>query len=189
MRMILQRLRALLRRNRMERELNEEIGIHLAMQEEEFRHEGMDAASAHAAALRQFGGVAQSKEDYRDRRGLPWLESAARDLRYGLRGMRRTPGFTLAAVLSLALGIGANTAIFSLFHTLMLRLLPVERPQELVSLYRTGGWIESRWGTSDANRKAKFYELTRAGRKQIAQESEDWERTVALMQRFLRPAE
>ena len=142
MRMILQRLRALLRRNRMERELNEEIGIHLAMQEEEFRHQGMDAASARAAALRQFGGVAQAKEDYRDRRGLPWLESAARDLRYGLRGLRRTPGFTLAAVLSLALGIGANTAIFSLFHTLMLRLLPVEKPHELVSLYGTGGWIK-----------------------------------------------
>ncbi len=51
------------------------------------------------------------------------------------------------------------------------------------------GWIQSKWGTSDSNRKAKFYELTRAGRKQIAQESEDWERTVALMERFLRPAE
>ena len=110
------------------------------MQEEEFRRQGMDPAAARAAALREFGGVAQAKEDYRDRRGVPWLESAARDLRYGLRGLRRTPGFTVAAVLSLALGIGANTAIFSLFHTLMLRLLPVERPQELVSMYRTGGW-------------------------------------------------
>ena len=139
---IFQRLRALLRGSRLERELNEEIGIHLAMQEEEFRSQGMDPASARAAALRQFGGVAQTKEDVRDRRGVPWLESAARDLRYGLRGLRRTPGFTVAAVLSLALGIGANTAIFSLFHTLMLRLLPVERPQELVSMQRTGGWIK-----------------------------------------------
>jgi putative ABC transport system permease protein len=137
---IFQRLIALLRGNRLEHELNEEIGIHLAMQEEEFRSQGMDLDSAHTAALREFGGVAQAKEDYRDRRGVPWLESAARDLRYGLRGLRRTPGFTIAAVLSLALGIGANTAIFSLFHTLMLRLLPVERPQELVSMYRTGGW-------------------------------------------------
>ena len=141
MRTFWQRLTGLLRGRRLERELNEEIGIHLAMQEEEFRKQGMAPAAAHAAALREFGGVAQTKEDYRDRRGVPWLESAARDLRYGLRGLRRTPGFTIAAVLSLALGIGANTAIFSLFHTLMLRLLPVEKPQELVSLYQTGGWI------------------------------------------------
>jgi hypothetical protein len=117
--------------------LNEEIRIHLAMQEEEFRRRGMDPAAARAAALREFGGVSQTKEEVRDRRGVPWLESTARDLRYGLRGLRRTPGFTIAAVLSLALGIGANTAIFSLFHTLMLRLLPVEKPHELVSLYRT----------------------------------------------------
>ena len=140
MRIFWRRLMGLLRGNRLERELNEEIGVHLAMQEEEFRKQGMKPADARAAALREFGGVAQAKEEYRDRHGLPWLESAARDLRYGLRGLRRTPGFTLAAVLSLALGIGANTAIFSLFHTLMLRMLPVERPQELVSLYRTGGW-------------------------------------------------
>src|SRR5664279_1806642 len=142
MRMFWRRLAGLFRGNRLERELNEEIGIHLAMQEEEFRKRGMDPAAAHAAALREFGGVTQTREEVRDRRGVPWLESAARDLRYGLRGLRRTPGFTAAAVLSLALGIGANTAIFSLFHTLMLRLLPVERPHELVSLYRTGGWAK-----------------------------------------------
>src|SRR5450759_739996 len=142
MRMFWRRLSGIFRGNRLERELHEEIGIHLAMQEEEFRQRGMDPATAQAAALREFGGVAQAKEDYRDRRGVPWLESAARDLRYALRGLRRTPGFTVAAVLSLALGIGANTAIFSLFHTLMLRLLPVERPQELVSLYQTGGWFD-----------------------------------------------
>src|ERR1017187_7629347 len=140
MRIFWRRLIGLLRGHRLERELNEEIGAHLAMQEEEFRQHGMKPAAARAAALREFGGVAQAKEEYRDRHGVPWLETAVRDLRYGLRGLRRTPGFTAAAVLSLALGIGANTAIFSLFHTLMLRMLPVERPQELVSLYRTGGW-------------------------------------------------
>src|SRR5664279_2333637 len=140
MRIFWLRLMGILRGNRLERELNEEIGAHLAMQEEEFRKQGMKPAAARAAALREFGGVAQAKEEYRERRGLPWLENAARDVRYGLRGLRRSPGFTAAAVLSLALGIGANTAIFSLFHTLMLRMLPVERPQELVSLYRTGGW-------------------------------------------------
>ena len=71
---------------------------------------------------------------------VPGLRAIAQDVRYAVRGLRHSPGFTAAAVLSLALGIGANTAIFSLFHALMLRLLPVENPQELVSLYRTGGW-------------------------------------------------
>jgi len=140
MRTIWQRFFALFRRGRLDRELNEEISAHLAMQEEEFRRQGMDPAAARAAARRAFGGVAQTQEAYRDRRGIPWLEIAAKDIRYALRGLRRNPGFTAAAIISLALGIGANTAIFSLFHALMLRMLPVARPGELVSLYRTGGW-------------------------------------------------
>jgi predicted permease len=135
-----QRLVASVRGRRMEEDLSAEIEAHLAMQEAEFRSQGMDAASARAAARREFGGVCQAMEDYRERRGLPWLETFVRDARYALRGLRQNPGFTAAAVLSLALGIGANTAIFSLFHSLMLRLLPVQRPQELVSFYRTGGW-------------------------------------------------
>ena len=140
MRTLWQRVWGLLRGRRMESELSAEIEAHLAMQEAEFRARGMDSAAARAAARREFGGVAQTMEDYRERRGLPLLETLGRDARYALRGLRHNPGFTAAAVLSLALGIGANSAIFSLFHTLMLRLLPVERPQELVSLYRTGGW-------------------------------------------------
>jgi predicted permease len=120
--------------------LSEELEIHLAMQADEFRRQGMEPAAARAAALREFGGVLRTQEAYRERRGLPWLESAAKDVRYALRGLRRNPGFTAAAVISLALGIGANTAIFSLFHTLLMRMLPVARPEELVTLYKTGGW-------------------------------------------------
>jgi predicted permease len=131
------RLAAYFRRNR---ELQDEIANHLAMQEEEFRRSGMDANSAHLAALKQFGGVTQTREACQGRRGLPWLEIAVKDVRFALRGLKRNPGFTAAAVLSLALGIGANTAIFSLFHAMLLRMLPVARPHELVSLYRTGGW-------------------------------------------------
>jgi predicted permease len=134
------RLAALFHRARLDRDLDEEIAAHLAMQEEEFRQRGMSAAAAHAAARREFGGVAQTAEVYRETRGFPWLETAVQDVRYALRGLKRNPGFTAAAVLSLALGIGANTAIFSMYHALLLRMLPVTHPEQLVSLYRTGGW-------------------------------------------------
>jgi len=140
MRTSLQRLWALFRGRRLDRELHDEIEIHLAMQEEEFRRQGMDATAARLAARREFGGVAQTQEIYRERRGVPWFELTAKDLRYALRGLGRNPGFTAAAVLSLALGIGANTAIFSLFHVLMLDTLHVAKPAELVTMFRTGAW-------------------------------------------------
>ncbi len=136
----MKRLWALLRSRRLDRDLDDEIAAHLAMQEEEFRRAGMSGREARNAALREFGGVTQTKEAYRDRRGLPWIDTAAKDIRYALRGLRQNKGFTAAAVLSLALGIGANTAIFTIFRALMLRSLPVSRPDELVTLYRTGGW-------------------------------------------------
>jgi predicted permease len=135
-----QRMRELVRRRRLDRELDREVGFHLQMLEDQFRARGMTAAEAKAAARREFGGVAQAAEAYRDERGIPWLEILAKDIRYALRGLRRSPGFAAAAVLSLALGIGANTAIFSLVRALMLRMLPVSHPEELVTLYRTGGW-------------------------------------------------
>jgi predicted permease len=134
------RIKELIRPARLDGELDEEVGLHLQMMEEEFRRRGMSDAEAMAAARREFGGVAHAKEAYRDQRGFPWLESFAKDVRYALRGLRRSPGFTAAAVISLALGIGANTAIFSLFHTLMLRMLPVAHAEQLVSIHRTGGW-------------------------------------------------
>jgi predicted permease len=125
---------------RLDNDLDEEIAAHLAMQEEEFRQRGMNAAEARAAARREFGGVTQTAEIYREKRGLPWVETAAKDVRYALRGLGRNRGFTAAAVLSLALGIGANTAIFSMYHALLLQRLPVKHPEQLVTLYRTGGW-------------------------------------------------
>ena len=140
MRTLWKRMAALFRSRQLDRELDEEIATHLAMQAEEFRRRGMSAADARAAARREFGGVTQAAEAYRERRGLPWLETVAKDIRYAWRGLAHNPGFTAAAVLSLALGIGANTAIFSMVRTLMLRLLPVARPEQLVYLYRTGGW-------------------------------------------------
>ena len=134
------RIRELVGQVRLDSELDDEVSLHLEMMEEEVRGRGMSEAEAHAAARREFGGVAHAKEAYRDQRGFPRLESLAKDVRYALRGLRRSPGFTAAAVISLALGIGANTAIFSLFHTLMLRMLPVAQPEQLVWINRTGGW-------------------------------------------------
>ncbi|MGO9232443.1 MAG: ADOP family duplicated permease [Bryobacteraceae bacterium] len=134
------RFQELIRRTRVDRELDEEVALHLQLMEGEFRRRGMTEAEARAAARREFGGVAHTKEAYRDQRGFPSVESFAKDVRYALRGLRRSPGFTAAAVLSLALGIGANTAVFSLFHTLMLRMLPVAHAEQLVAIHRTGGW-------------------------------------------------
>src|SRR5215472_14787799 len=138
---IWQRIVEVIRRGRLDGELDDEVAFHLQMLEEQFRARGMTEADAKAAARREFGGVAHGKEAYRDERGLPWIETTAHDVRYALRGLCRSPGFAAAAVLSLALGIGANTAIFSLFHALLLRMLPVSHPEQLVNFYQTGGWM------------------------------------------------
>ena len=97
LRVLLQRLRALFQRRNLEQDLDDEIRAHLDMQIDDYRRQGMSAAEARYAALRKFGGVDQVKETYRDRRGLPALETVVRDLAYGLRMLRRSPGTTLDA--------------------------------------------------------------------------------------------
>src|SRR5829696_1520342 len=89
------------------------------------------------ASRRAFGGIDQMKDTYRDRRGWRWLDDLQRDLRFAVRGLRRHPGFTLVAVLTLALGIGASTAVFSVVEALTLRPLPVKHPEQLAQLART----------------------------------------------------
>jgi putative ABC transport system permease protein len=113
LRILISRFVALFRKARREQELDEEVRSHLEMLTEENLRKGMSPEEARYAALRSFGGVEQMKERYRDQRGLPWLESFFQDLRYGLRGLRRNPGFAAVAVITLSLGIGTNTAIFS----------------------------------------------------------------------------
>src|SRR6476660_1176929 len=92
----------------------------------------MSADEARYAALRKFGGVDQVKETYRDRRGLPFIETLWRDLGYGFRMLRRSPGTTAVAILSLAFGIGVNTALFSAVDAVLLQSLPVKDPDRLI---------------------------------------------------------
>ncbi|HKQ80018.1 MAG TPA: ABC transporter permease [Blastocatellia bacterium] len=128
------RLRSLFRRSQVERELDEELRYHLDRQIEENIAKGVAPEEARYAALRAMGGVERRKDECRDTRRVRLIEDLIQDLRYGLRTLRRSPGFTAVAVLSLALGIGANTAIFSLVDPILIKSLPVKDPEQLVVL-------------------------------------------------------
>jgi predicted permease len=126
------RFRALFFRSKMENELEEEVRFHLEREIEENLARGMSPEEARSAAMRNFGGVEQIREQCRDERGIRFLEEVWQDLRYGFRTLRKNPGFTAIAVLTLALGIGANTAVFTLINSVLLRTLPVPNPHELI---------------------------------------------------------
>ena len=128
------RLRSRLRRHKLEADMQEEMRHHLAEQARRNEAAGMSAADARYAATRQFGNLASLQERAREARGWTWLEQFGKDFNYAVRSLRRSPSFTLTAVVTLALGIGINAALFTAYNTIALRSLPVKDPQTLVKI-------------------------------------------------------
>jgi putative ABC transport system permease protein len=134
-RRIIARLRNLLSNKRAEDDLAREVASHLTLLADDFERRGMSPEEARVAARRAYGGVEQAKQAHRDERSLLWIEQTMQDLCYGLRTLSKSPGFTITAVLTLALGIGGCTAIFSLLNAVLIRSLPYGDPGRLVYLY------------------------------------------------------
>jgi putative ABC transport system permease protein len=149
-------VRSLLGRRALDRQIDEDIAFHLDEATAEYVRGGLPPDEARKAALKAFGNPVGVRDDVRDESMWAWAERLGHDLRYSLRGFRRTPVFAVAAVLSIALGIGASTALFSLFHALVLRPVPVRDPATLYQVLHTGDA-----GTFESSTYA-FYEQVRS---------------------------
>src|SRR5713101_2145341 len=132
---LLSRLKGLFQINRLERDLDEELRSHIDMRTNDNLAAGMSPQEARYDAQRRFGNSTLVKEDTRAMDIIGWLETTAQNLRYAARILRKTPGFTLVAILTLALGIGANVAIYTVVHAVLLQPLPFPHPEQLVRVY------------------------------------------------------
>jgi predicted permease len=131
------RVQALVKRRRLERDLEEELQFHLAMRAEKNRLLDLAADNARVAARRRFGNITLVKEDCREMWTFTWMETLWQDICYAARILAKSPGFAVVVIFSLALGIGANTAVFSVMNTVMLRPLPYEHPEDLATIWST----------------------------------------------------
>src|SRR5690349_24476735 len=143
-RRFLSRLVSFATRRQADQRLKEEIEEHIALQTAENLRAGLSPVEARRQAVLKFGAVEAIREGYRDQRGLPFIETLIRDLRHALRSLRKAPPFTFATILTLALGIGATTSIFTLAHAVLLKSLAVANPGELYRLGR--GAYCCNWG-------------------------------------------
>src|SRR5687768_15628365 len=129
------RLRSLLRSGRVEQELTEEFRYHLERTTDEYVASGLSPSDARSQALRDMGGLDQRKEECRDASGLTMVHGLRQDVIYALRGLRKSPGFSAVAILSLAVGIGTTTSIFTFVSAVFLRPLPYPAPEQIVVFY------------------------------------------------------
>ena len=133
----IRRLRTLLTRRRFDRDVDRELATHVEMESEHRRRQGLTEADARRVSLRDFGDVTRVREEVHDVRGLSFWDALSQDVRFGIRTLRRSPGYSIAAVLILALGIGANTAMFSVISGVLLKPLPFRSGDDLVLVQHT----------------------------------------------------
>ncbi len=150
-RIFLSRFAALFRSRKLDADLDEELRAHIDLAIEENLGRGMNEQQARTAALRAFGGITQVRESYRVQRGLPQLEQIARDIRYAVRQLRKSPGFALTAILTLALGIGAATSVFSVVNAVLLKPFAFREPHRLVVLREVVGQSRSEFASTPDN--------------------------------------
>ena len=153
------RIRGLLLGHRLDADFDDEVAAHLDLLTEEHIRRGLPPDEARRQAILRFGGPVQIKEQQHEDRGLPFVETTLQDIRYGIRALRRSPAYSLVAIATLALGIGAGTAVFTVVGAVLLRPLPYKAPGELIRVFETNPlrrWISASWArpTTTAKRSS-----------------------------------